>query len=44
VVGAVSGVLLVVAGGITGLLGFGLLVGGVVWWVVRRSTASGARA
>ena len=41
VVGAVSGVLLIVAGVFTGLVGVGLLVGGGVWWAVRRSSAGG---
>lgn len=39
VLGAVSGVLLLVAGLITGATGLGLAIGGAVWWTVRRRAA-----
>lgn len=42
VVGAVSGVLIIVAGVFAGILGVGLLIGGAVWWGVRRSAAKAA--
>lgn len=39
VLGAVSGVLLIIAGALTGAVGLGLGIGGAVWWIVRRKTA-----
>ncbi|MEP7763950.1 hypothetical protein [Sanguibacter sp. 25GB23B1] len=41
VVGAVSGLVLLGAGILTGLVGLGLGIGGAVWWSMRRSAARG---